>query len=110
MTKLAMVGPAVILSLACLVTPDSLSAEELSGTNPTLTREVRNSIGASFNPLGLQDVLDVSWKRSLSASRNPLFSEAHVSFGLIDARPKLAFASEEIFQESRGYTCFQGSA
>jgi hypothetical protein len=82
MTKLAMAGPAVILSLACLVSPGGLSAEEFSGTNPTLTREVRNSIGASFNPLGLQDVLDVSWKRSLSASQNPLLSEAHVSFGL----------------------------
>jgi hypothetical protein len=45
---------------------------------------VRNSsgqLGASVNNLGLQQLFDVSWRRALTQSANPLLSEAHVSFG-----------------------------
>lgn len=81
MRKRTMAGPVATLSWVCLSFAGGLSAEEAKGPNPALAREVRNSLGGSFNPLGLQDVLDVSWRRSLSSSRNSLLSEAHVSFG-----------------------------
>lgn len=82
MRKRTMPGLAAVLSWVILALSGGLSAEEAAGPNRTRTREVRNSFGGSFNPLGLQDVLDVSWRRPLSGSQNRLLSEAHVSFGL----------------------------
>lgn len=82
MRKRTMPGLVAVLSWVFPAFAGELSAEEAAGPRPSLTRQVRNSLGGSFNPLGLQDVLEVSWRRSLSGSANPLISEAHVSFGL----------------------------
>ena len=45
-------------------------------------RELANTFGTAFNPIGLQDQLGLSWRWPLSASRNPLLSDAHLSVGV----------------------------
>jgi hypothetical protein len=44
-------------------------------------RDSRGQLGATVNTLGLQQSFDVSWRRALSQSSNPLLSDAHFSFG-----------------------------
>lgn len=46
-------------------------------------REVRGQLGASVNNLGLQNTLEVSWKRPLTTSTNPLLADAHLSAGVV---------------------------
>lgn len=48
---------------------------------PVTIKEVQGQLGASINNAGLQQSFDASWRRKLSASANPLLSEAHVSAG-----------------------------
>ena len=44
---------------------------------------MRGQLGASFNNPGLQNTLEVSWTRPLSASTSPLFADAHLAVGLV---------------------------
>jgi hypothetical protein len=44
--------------------------------------EVRVGLGGSVNPAGLQNALDVSWRRDLSRSHGALVADAHVSAGV----------------------------
>jgi hypothetical protein len=46
--------------------------------------ESHEMVAGAVNPLGLQNSFERTWKRSLSASPNPLVSDAHVSFGIAD--------------------------
>lgn len=48
-------------------------------------REIRNTTGASFNLIGLQNALDLSWKWSTTESTNPVVSDAHVAAGITEA-------------------------
>ena len=58
----------------------SAAAEEAAPRGPK--RVLDESLGFSVNKLGLQHVLDLRWIRPLTASRNPLLADAHVSAGL----------------------------
>ncbi len=70
--------------LALLVAPVLASGDApLAGEAPH--RELREQIGASVNNLGLQNSLDLSWRWPLSASSNPLLSDAHLTLGLTHA-------------------------
>jgi hypothetical protein len=43
--------------------------------------DLRGQVGGSINNPGLQQTFDLSWRRPLSASRHPMWSEAHVALG-----------------------------
>lgn len=45
-------------------------------------RELRNTFGVMVNVVGIEDSLDLSWRWRLSASKNPLVSDAHFSAGV----------------------------
>ena len=49
------------------------------------TRELRETLGASVNTIGVQNNLDLSWTWKLSSSQSPLLSDAHVAVGLTDS-------------------------
>jgi hypothetical protein len=79
---------ALVLSTApCLAQPaDSQPADpDTAKAAPTITRELRGQLGATINNAGLQQRFDLSWRRKLSASRNPLLSEAHATIGASSA-------------------------
>ncbi len=46
------------------------------------TRELRSTLATAVNPVGLQEGLDASWRRSLSTSGHALLKDAHLSFGV----------------------------
>ena len=69
------------VSALALMAAASSSAEPAQPV-PTWTREVRDTLGTAVNPLGLQDTLEVSWLRPLSASDAVLVKDAHLSFGV----------------------------
>lgn len=48
-------------------------------------REMRNTLGASVNLLGLQNNFECSWTWKLGRPSNPLLSGAHVAVGLNDS-------------------------
>jgi len=75
----------ILAALVGGVVPASATAQTASGNGaPTAAprREVREQIGASVNNLGLQNTVEIAWTWSVSESRNPLFSDAHVSAGV----------------------------
>jgi hypothetical protein len=45
-------------------------------------RRLANTLGASVNPIGLQDELTLSWRWGLSESKNPFLSDAHMALGV----------------------------
>jgi hypothetical protein len=65
----------------CAIALASAAQAETLGS-PGFARELRGSLGLSSNPLGLQQNLDLSWSRPLSASGSALRRDAHLSFGL----------------------------
>ncbi len=69
----------VVISLALA----ALSAATPAGAAPP-QREVRNTLGAMVNVIGLENNLDVVWTWKLSESKNPLLSDAHLALGLTD--------------------------
>lgn len=58
----------------------SAAAAEAASQGPK--RRLDESLGLSVNQLGLQHVLHLRWVWSLTASKNPLLGNAHVSAGL----------------------------
>ncbi len=52
---------------------------------PQWGRELRESLGASANLPGLQNTLDLTWKRDLSPAQGGLRRGSHVAFGLSHA-------------------------
>jgi hypothetical protein len=48
-------------------------------------RETRGQLGASINNAGAQQSFDMSWRRALSTSSNPVLADAHFSFGAMGA-------------------------
>ena len=72
---------------AALLCGASLGADETLAWRATS----RESLGASLNPLGLQNVLAREWQRPLTSSRRPLLSDAHWSFG-VESRVTPAYA------------------
>jgi hypothetical protein len=67
---------------ASLVVGNVLAIEDEAPAEPGRRRELSETLAASVNNLGLQNVLELSWRRPLSASRNPLLSGAHTAFGV----------------------------
>jgi hypothetical protein len=76
MTKRVVVGILGALGL----TAATLVADEAAASGPR--REVRESVGTSVNPLGLQHGADVLWRWPLSKSMRSIRSDAHLSLGL----------------------------
>jgi hypothetical protein len=66
--------------LACLTCSYALGATRAAAEPPQ--REIRNTFGVMVNVIGLEDILDVTWRWSLSRSDNPLLSDAHFTLGL----------------------------
>jgi hypothetical protein len=60
----------------------ALRADDAPGPTAGATRETQESLGASVNNLGLQNVVDVSWRWGLSSSPSVLRRDAHVALGL----------------------------
>lgn len=75
MTRSAVVG--ILGVLACTAT---LAAGEAATSGAR--REIRESLGTSVNPLGLQNGVDVLWRWPLSKSMRPIRSDAHLTLGL----------------------------
>lgn len=72
-----------MLALTVLCAGVPASAEEPSApSHATFRRELRNTVGAGVNPLGLQEGIDLSWRRPLFSSASPLLKDAHLSFGV----------------------------
>lgn len=61
------------LLLACLATP-------VAGEPPR--RELRTTLAVLSNPVGVQDVSELSWRWDLFASKSALLSDAHVAVGV----------------------------
>jgi hypothetical protein len=80
MKTLAMAAFAVLG--ASLPAGNALAIEDATPAEPARRRELSETLAASVNNLGLQNVLELSWTRPLSASRNPLLSGAHTAFGV----------------------------
>jgi hypothetical protein len=80
MKSLAIAVFAVLGSPLVAITP--LAAEDGQPAEAGRRRELSETLSLSFNNLGLQNVLELSWRQPLSASRNRLLSEAHTAFGL----------------------------
>jgi hypothetical protein len=76
----AQLGRLPLVVLALLAVPPIVAAQEHASSRATSVSE--ESIGASFNQLGLQHVLGVRWTRPLFRSASPLLADAHVSGGL----------------------------
>jgi hypothetical protein len=70
----------ISIVLACLTACLALGATQATADPPQ--REIRNTFGVMVNVIGLEDILDVTWRRSLSRSPNPLLSDAHFTLGL----------------------------
>ncbi len=68
------------VALAFLATPPLVTAEEIAPRRSGSV--VDESLGASYNQLGLQHVLGVRWTRSLFHSPSPLLQDAHLAGGL----------------------------
>jgi hypothetical protein len=66
-----------VLACAFLALPMPAVAQE-----ERFRRELSNTLGFAVNPLGLQAGADLTWRRALGASANPLLRDAHVSFGV----------------------------
>ncbi|MDO8834014.1 MAG: hypothetical protein Q7V01_00380 [Vicinamibacterales bacterium] len=77
----------VVVVIASCAAPGPTSAQTgpASGAGQAggTPREVRGQLGASINNLGLQTTLEVSWKRPLTTSTNPLLADAHLSAGVV---------------------------
>ena len=69
-----------LAALALLAAAPLVTAEEVV-LSPS-RRVTEESVGASYNRLGLQHVFGVRWTRPLIRSRRPLLEGAHVSGGL----------------------------
>lgn len=80
MKSLAIAAFAVLGSPLVAITP--LAAEDGQPAEAGRRRELSETLSLSVNNLGLQNVLELSWRQPLSASRNRLLSEAHTAFGL----------------------------
>jgi hypothetical protein len=76
--KNLIIGAFAVLGSPLLV-GNALAAED---ETPSRRSELNETLAASVNNLGLQNVLELSWRRPLSASRNPLLSGAHTAFGV----------------------------
>lgn len=74
-------GAVLVASFLALGLAEPVTAQE-EAQPEGFRREMRSGIGASFEPLGVQNVFDVAWTRPLTRSSHPLLSRAHVSFGL----------------------------
>jgi hypothetical protein len=67
---------------ASLVVGNALAIEDDAVAEPGRRRELSETLAVSVNNLGLQNVLELSWRRPLSASKSPLLSGAHTAFGV----------------------------
>lgn len=88
MIRLVVVAFCSLLAAPCLAQPRASQAgttqsapSTTSTTRPGGVTELRGQLGASINELGIQQSFDLSWRRALSASPNPMLSEAHVAVG-----------------------------
>ncbi len=63
--------------LAAVIPVEAAAAEPHA-----FSRLTEESFGASVNPLGVQNLLEVRWTRPLSSSPRPVLSDAHVAFGV----------------------------
>ncbi len=78
--------PAVVV-VVCLGTPSAWAyadspASAVRPGNEIRGPELEESLGASVNQLGLQNVLGVRWTRPLTDSQQPLLADAHLRAGL----------------------------
>jgi hypothetical protein len=73
-----MLKPIAVALMALVVVPVA-GAEETEGS---FRRKTQASLAGSVNPVGVQNVIEVSWSHALSRSRKPLLSDAHLSFGV----------------------------
>ncbi|HXK10109.1 MAG TPA: hypothetical protein VMT70_10720 [Vicinamibacteria bacterium] len=69
----------VLATWAVLALPCAASAGETPSARPWSSLE--ESLGASFNRLGLQNQLELSWGQPLTESRNALLADAHLGAG-----------------------------
>ncbi len=76
-------GLSSIASLTCLVVPLAATAQTLASDGPR--RTVEQSLGASYNRLGIRHTLGVRWAWPLTRSTHPLLADAHLSAGLSHA-------------------------
>lgn len=74
------VAAGFILVLLPLARPALAADAEPASSQPR--REVHDTVGASVNNAGLQNVLDISWMWGLSSSQDALRRDAHVALGL----------------------------
>lgn len=68
------------VALAFLAAAPLATTEEIAPGRSV--RIVDESLGASYNPLGLQHVLGVRWTRPLFRTSSPLLQDAHLAGGL----------------------------
>ena len=86
MTRRAVV---VFACLGCVAS--SARAQEPPSPTPqsrraAVVRELGGQTGATINNAGLQQRLDLSWRRALSTSQNPWLSQAHATLGASTAQ------------------------
>jgi hypothetical protein len=77
--RLLMLGWVLVGSTAVL------RADEASQPVGGARREIQESLGASVNNLGLQSVVDISWRWRLSSSPSVLRRDAHFTLGVSHA-------------------------
>jgi hypothetical protein len=70
------------LALAVVALASTLTATPAAAEPPR--REIRNTLGAMVNVIGIENTLDASWTWRLSESKNPLLADAHLALGLTD--------------------------
>ena len=71
----------ITIAAVCISGALAARVEAQPAPRPADVFETRSQLGASVNNAGLQQSFDWMWRRSLSASSNPLVSEAHLSAG-----------------------------
>jgi hypothetical protein len=70
--------PAVALVALALVPAAQAEVPAASG----FARSAQASLSGSLNPLGVQNTVELAWRRPLSSSASPLLANAHLSLGV----------------------------
>lgn len=71
--------------LAVILTSAAPSFAAGPDAAPATTRQIRNTVGASVNNAGLQNQVELNWRRPLTQSASPLLRDAHVGVGVTNA-------------------------
>ncbi len=71
-----------VVPLAALVGLTSVPCRAAEAPFAANDREVRHTLAGAVNPAGLQDTLEASWSRRISASPRVISRDAHVAWGV----------------------------